>query len=183
MPCAVEVPPRPGTTMKKPARPILADGHVRFVGDYVAFIVADSLAAARDAAELVEVDYEGLPAIADTAGALATGAPLVWNDAPDNVCFDWEIGDATKTAAAFKRAAKVVRLSLVQNRLISNAMEPRNAIGDWDGNRSTLYALCQGVHHLLETLANEFLHVDPATLRVGTPDFGGGFGPKTILYP
>jgi carbon-monoxide dehydrogenase large subunit len=183
MPCPVDLPPRPGTTMKKPARPILADGRVRFVGDGVAFIVAESLAAARDAAELIEIDYQGLPAIADTMGALAKGAPLVWDDAPANLCFDWEIGDAKKTEARMKRADKVVRLTLVQNRLVSNAMEPRNAIGDWDGKRSTLYASCQGAHHLKETLANEILHIDPAALRAVTPDVGGGFGTKIFIYP
>ncbi|HUA51344.1 MAG TPA: xanthine dehydrogenase family protein molybdopterin-binding subunit [Candidatus Sulfotelmatobacter sp.] len=183
MPCPVDLPPRPGTTMQKPARPILADGRVRFVGDGVAFIVAESLAAARDAAELVEIDYQGLPAIADTAGALAAGAPLVWDDAPHNLCFDWEIGDAQKTDALFKQAAKTVQLTLVQNRLVSNAMEPRNALGDWDGKRSTLYASCQGAHHLRDTLANEILHIDPATLRAVTPDVGGGFGTKIFIYP
>ena len=183
MPCPVDLPPRPGTTMHKPARPILADGRVRFVGDGVAFVVAESLAAARDAAELIEIDYQGLPAIADTAGALATGAPLVWDDAPNNLCFDWEIGDAAKTEAAFQRADRVVHLTLVQNRLVSNAMEPRNALGDWDGKRSTLYASCQGAHHLRDTLANEILHIDPATLRTVTPDVGGGFGTKIFIYP
>src|SRR5271170_7406844 len=183
LPCPVDLPMRAGGTMRKPPRPILADGWVRHVGDGIAFIVADSLAAARDAAELIEVVYEGLPAIADTEGALAASAPLVWGEAPGNLCLDWEIGDAKKTEALLKQAAKVVRLTLVHNRLVSNAMEPRGALADWDGKRLTLYVSCQGSHGLRDTLASEILHVDPATLRVVTPDVGGGFGTKIFVYP
>ena len=183
LPCPVDLPMRDGGAMRKPPRPILAEGRVRHVGDGIAFIVAETIAAARDAAELVEVAYDGLPAIADTEGALAKGAPLVWDDAPGNLCLDWEIGDAKKTDALLKQAAKVVRLTLVHNRLVSNAMEPRGALADWDGNRLTLYVSCQGSHGLRDTLAGEILHVDPATLRVVTPDVGGGFGTKIFVYP
>jgi carbon-monoxide dehydrogenase large subunit len=183
LPCPIDLPTRDGAPMRKPPRPILADGRVRHVGDGVAFIVAESPAAARDAAELIEIDYQGLPAIADTAGALAKGAPPVWDDAPNNLCFDWEIGDAKQTDALLKRADKIVRLTLIQNRLVSNALEPRGALGDWDGKRSTLYASCQGSHLLQETLANDVFHIKPAALRVVTPDVGGGFGTKIFIYP
>ena len=183
LPCPVDLPMRDGSAMRKPPRPILADGTVRHVGDGIAFVVAETVAAARDAAELIEVVYQGRPAIADTEGALAAGAPLVWDQAPGNLCLDWEIGDAKKTAALLDQAAKVVRLTLVHNRLISNAMEPRNALADWDGKRLTLYVSCQGSHGLRDTLAGEILHVDPKSLRVVTPDVGGGFGTKIFVYP
>jgi carbon-monoxide dehydrogenase large subunit len=187
LPCPIDLPMRDGSAMRKPPRPILANGSVRHVGDGIAFIVAETVAAARDAAELVAIEYEGLPAIADTEGALAEGAPLVWDDAaghvPGNLCLDWEIGDAQRTAALLAQAAKVVRLTLVHNRLVSNAMEPRGALADWDGKRLTLYVSSQGSHGLRDVLAGEILHVDPKTLHVVTPDVGGGFGTKIFVYP
>ncbi|MGN6549619.1 MAG: xanthine dehydrogenase family protein molybdopterin-binding subunit, partial [Pararhizobium sp.] len=128
--------------------PILCDGEVRFVGDAIAFIVADSVAEARDAAELIEVDWDMGEAVAETAAALADGAPLVWPELKTNRVFTYKLGDAAKTADAFRKADHVTEIGFTNNRLISNYMETRAALGEWDpaAERFTLTVGSQGVH-------------------------------------
>jgi carbon-monoxide dehydrogenase large subunit len=185
MPCLAELENRNGTPRADTPRPILAKERVRHVGDPVALVVADSLDAARDAAEQIEVDYETLPAVTDTVGAAGDGAPQVWDHIPANVCFDWEDGDKAATDAAFQIASHVTRLEVVNNRLVSNAIEPRAAIGDYDpaSGRSTLYTPSQGVHFVLPQIADTILKIGESKLRVITPNVGGGFGTKAFLYP
>jgi len=173
-----------GKPMATPPRPALADGVVRHVGDPVAFVVAETDAQARDAAEAVAVDYEILPAVVDPHDAIAPGAAAVWPQAGNNICFDWEMGDRKATDAAFADARHVAKLSLVNNRVIVASMEPRAAIGDYDraNDRSVLYTPSQGVHSLQGQIADIFkLSLD--RVRVVTGDVGGGFGMKIFLFP
>jgi carbon-monoxide dehydrogenase large subunit len=172
-----------GSTMITPPRRLLARGIVRHVGDPVAFVVAETPAQARDAAELVVVDYEALPAITDAKAATAPRAPQLWPEAPTNTSFNWEKGDRASTDAAFEAAAHVVELDLINNRLVANPMEPRNAIGIWDGERFTLYSGTQGVHLVHRQLAHHIFHLPEDRFRVVTPDVGGGFGTKGFFYP
>ena len=182
LPCLAPIDNRDGSPMMLPPRPLLARGRVRHVGEPVAVVVAASLAAAKDAAELIVVDYEPLAAIVDTAGAAAPGAPTIWPEAPSNVAFRWHIGDEAKTADAFDRAAHITVLDLVNNRLVSNALEPRNAIATVEGGRYTLTCSNQGGHNIKSTLSHHVLNVPEDNIRVITPDVGGGFGPRYALY-
>jgi carbon-monoxide dehydrogenase large subunit len=183
--CPIPLDTRNGKPMVKPTRPLLQGDFVRYVGDPVAFIVAEALQQARDAAELVEVQYETLPATVSTAGAVEKGAPRVWKEAPGNLCFDWEIGDSKATEAAFAKAKRVIRLDLVNNRVVPSSMETRGALADYDAeaDRLTLYTSSQGSHGLRDAFAGEVLNIPPAKLRVVTPDVGGGFGMKIFPYP
>ena len=165
-----------------PTHDILAVDVVRHVGNPVAFVVAETLAEARDAAELVDIDYEALPSITDTKRATEAGAPLVWNGAPNNVAIKWQLGDRKATDAVFEQADHIVRVELVNNRLIVNSMETRAAIGDWDGKRFTLHTPSQGVHFIQSEIA-DILGIKTDELRVVTNDIGGSFGMKTMLYP
>ncbi len=176
---------RDGSPIAKPPRPVLARDRVRHVGDGVAMVVAETVAQAQEAAELINVDYEPLPAIADGAAALAPGAPQIWDEAPGNVAVDWEMGDRAAVEAAFAKAAHVTRLSLVNNRIVVNSMEPRGAIGAYDAEsgRYTLYTSSQGSHLVRDALADHVLKIPRDRLRVVTPDVGGGFGMKMIPYP
>jgi carbon-monoxide dehydrogenase large subunit len=164
--------------------PILCRDRVHHVGDAVAFIVAESRAQAQDAAELIEVDYDSEEAVADTRHALDKDAPLVWPELGSNKVVLNHIGDKEKTAAAFKKAASVTRIEFVNNRLITNYMEVRSAIGEWraDEDRYVLTTGTQGVHGVRDIIAKEALKVPPEKLRVVTPDVGGGFGTKTFAY-
>ena len=145
------------------------------------------LAAARDAAEAIEVDYEQLPAVTEAKDALAPGAPQLFDHIPGNLVFDWDndMGDAKATDAAFAKAARVVTLDLVNNRVVANSMEPRNAIADYDAasGRSTLYTATQGPHFVRDPLAEAVLKIAKDKLRVITPNVGGGFGMKAFVYP
>jgi len=185
IPCLAPVKNRDGSDRADTPRPILARGQVRHVGDPVAFVVAETLAQARDAAELIAVDYEELPAVVDTAAAAKPGAPRVWAHIADNVCFDWEMGDREATEAAFARAARTVKLELVNNRIVVNSMEPRGAVADYDARsgRSTLYSSTQGPHVIHGQIADMILKIGAAKLRVVTGDVGGGFGMKIFCYP
>ena len=185
IPCLVPLKNRDGSRMVAPPRPLLATDSVKHVGDAVAMIVAETLAQARDAADLVEVDYEMLPATVSTAGALQDGAAQVWPEAKNNICLDWEIGDRAAVDAAFARAAHVTRLEFVNNRIVVNSMEPRVAIGDYDKNddKYVLYTSSQGVHGLQRQLAGNIFKVPNHKVRVVTRDVGGGFGMKIFLYP
>ena len=183
LPCAAPVQNKDGTDMASPAHPVLADGAVHHVGDPVAFIVADTLKQARDAAELIQIDYDVLPSATDLATAMDLGVPTVWPDAKHNIVFDWEIGDKAATDAAFAGAAHVTKLTVVNNRIVVASMEARAAIADFDPatGRWTLYANTQG-GWLLKNLIGPLFNADPENFRIVTPDVGGGFGMKLFLY-
>ena len=171
--------------MKEPAHPVLVSDRVRHVGDHVAVVIAESLAQAKDAAEKIAVDYTVEPAAVEVAAALKPGAPQVWPDmAPGNVCFDWGLGDLAAVDAAFAKAARIVKLDLVNNRLIPNAMEPRAAIGEYDRatGEHTLYTTSQNPHVIRLLMGAFVLHIPEARLRVVAPDVGGGFGSKIYHY-
>jgi aerobic carbon-monoxide dehydrogenase large subunit len=183
IPFLTPLPNRDGSPCKAMPYPVLAANVVRHAGDAVAVIVAETPAQARDAGELVAIDYEPLPAAVNTLAALDRGQPLVWDEAPNNLHLDWEIGDKAATDKAFAGAKHVVALRLGNNRLVANSMETRNAIGDWDAGeqRYTLYASTQGSHPVRQMMAG-VLSVPENRIRVVTPDVGGGFGMKLFLY-
>jgi aerobic carbon-monoxide dehydrogenase large subunit len=185
LPCKVTVPNRDGSPMKIPSRPALAVERVRHVGDSVAIVVAQTLAQAREAAELIEIDYEPLPAVTDATAALEAGAPQVWPETPGNLGLDWELGDRRAAEALFARAAHVTRLTLVNNRVVVNSMEPRGVLAAYDRGteRFTVWSSTQGSHALRDWLAQSILHLPAERVRVITPDVGGGFGMKGFLYP
>lgn len=181
--CLIPLKQTDGTPLVTPPRPLLADGVVRHVGEAVAMVVAETIDAAHDAAELIVIDYEELPAVVDTTAASAAQSPQLWQEAPDNICFRWERGDRGKTNAAFERAARVVKQRLVNNRIIVNPLEPRAAIGQWDGERFTLHTPSQGPHMLRDQLADDIFKLPKDRFRVVTSDVGGSFGMKIFLYP
>ncbi|MGH7094549.1 MAG: xanthine dehydrogenase family protein molybdopterin-binding subunit, partial [Stellaceae bacterium] len=183
--CGWMVNSKDGSPMKEPPHPVLADGRVRHVGDPVAVIIGTSLVQARDAAEKVAVDYAVEPAVVDPAAAGKPGAPLVWPaEAPGNLCYDWSLGDLAATEAAIAKAARIVKLDLVNNRLIPNAMEPRAAIGEFDRatGEHTLFTTSQNPHVIRLLMGAFVLHIPEARLRVVAPDVGGGFGSKIYHY-
>ena len=171
-----------GSEVFSPTRDILALDTVRHVGNPVAFVVAETLRQAQDAADLVEVAYEPLPSITDTKRATEADMPQVWDGAPNNVAFTWQLGDRRATDAAFEKADHIVRLELINNRVVVNSMETRAAVGDWDGERFTLHTPSQGVHFLQKEVA-DILRITIDELRVVTNDIGGSFGMKTMIYP
>ena len=187
IPCVTPLTNRDGTPRHDTPRPVLAIGKVRHVGQPVALVVAESLAAARDAAEAIDVEYEPLPAVTEAKDAIAPGAPQLFENIAGNIVFDWdnETSDAKATDAAFAGAAHVVRLELVNNRVVVNSMEPRNAIGDYDpdSGRATLYTATQGPHFVRDPLAEAVLKIPKDELRLITPNVGGGFGMKAFVYP
>lgn len=176
---------RDGSALNAAARPVLVEDRARFVGDAVAVVVANTVREARDAADLVVVDYEALTAVTDPRAALAPGAPIVYEDAPGNVALDWEGGDAQAVDAAFARAAHVTRLDLVVNRVSAAPVEPRGATGEYDSasGRFTLHAPTQGSKAIQTDVASTGLVNDPRSLRVITPEVGGSFGMKIPAYP
>jgi carbon-monoxide dehydrogenase large subunit len=163
--------------------PILCRDRVQYVGDAVAFIVADSRAQAQDAADLIEVDYEAEEPVSGTATALDPSAPLVWPELGSNRAFLYHVGDKAKTEAAFARADRITRVEFVNNRLVCNYMEARAAIGEWNAaeDRFVLTTGSQGVHSMQKIITGVF-GIEKEKLRVVTPDVGGGFGPKTFVY-
>ena len=184
LPCAWPVTGKNSTPSKEPAHPALAQDKVRCVGDAVAFIVAESLIQARNAAEAIEVEYEPLPAAVGVLDALKPGAPAVFEDIPDNICCDWEVGDKHATEAAFKKAAHVARISLVNNRLVGNPMETRAVVAEYDRSRShyTMWTTSQFPHIVKLLMGNFVLNIPQHKLRVISPDVGGGFGVKQFHY-
>ncbi len=184
LPCGWGITSKDGSPMVEPGHPPIAAETVRYVGDQVAVIIAESRSLAKDAAELVEVDYEELPSVTDIASASAAGAPPVWDDAPGNICFDWEIGEAAAVEAAFANAAHVATIDVVNTRLIANAIEPRAAIGDYDSGRDeyTLYTTSQNPHVIRLLMGAYVLGIPEHKLRVIAPDVGGGFGSKIFHY-
>jgi len=185
IPCYTPITNRDGSTYYAPPRPALARGRVRHVGEPVVMVVAETLAQAKDAAEMVMVDLDPLPSVADTAGAVADGAPQIYDQASGNVCFDWGMGDEGETGAIFDQAAHVIELELVNNRVIANSMEGRACIASYDTarDRYDFWVSSQGVHGLQKNLANDILHVPTEKLHVMTTDVGGGFGMKIFMYP
>ena len=183
LPCAAPVQNKDGSAMASPGHPVLATDAVRHVGDPVAFIVAETAKQARDAAELIEVDYDLLPSATDLASAMEPGVPQVWPEAANNIVFDWEIGDKAATEAQFAKAAHVTRLTVVNNRIVVSSIEARASVADYDPatGRWTLYANTQG-GWLVKNLIGPLFGVDPEKFRVVTPDVGGGFGMKLFLY-
>jgi carbon-monoxide dehydrogenase large subunit len=172
----------PGVDIKIPVYPILAKDIVRHVGDAIAFVVADSLAAAKDAAEAVSVDWQPLPHVIGAIAALAPGAPRVWSDRPNNLAFETDLGDADATHAAFAQAARTVELTIVNQRLVTNYMDTRGVIAEYDGERYTLTLGSQGSHIIRDIICNDVLRIPPERMRVVTPDVGGGFGTKLFPY-
>jgi carbon-monoxide dehydrogenase large subunit len=184
LPCGWLINSKDGSPMKEPPHPVLAIDRVRHVGDPVAVVIADSLGQARDAAEKIAVDYAVEPAVVDVVAALKPGAPQVWPEAPGNVCYDWHLGDAAAVETAIGKAARIVKLDLINNRLVANAMEPRAAIGEYD--RATgehiLYTTSQNPHVIRLLMGAFVLHIPESKLRVVAPDVGGGFGSKIFHY-
>jgi aerobic carbon-monoxide dehydrogenase large subunit len=180
----IPVPNRDGSPMKTPTRHSLATDKVRFVGDPVAFVVAETLAQAKDAAETVVVDIDALPAVTDCREAAQPGAPLLFDDAPGNICVDYLYGDTAKVAEAFAEAAHVTRLRLVSNRIVVCAMEPRSALAEYDAKADRYILRCgnQGAFGLKHQMA-DLLKIKPDQMRILTGNVGGSFGMKGSPYP
>ena len=183
LPCGWLIHSKDGTPMKEPAHPVLAQGKVRHVGDQVALVVAETLLQARDAAELIEVDYEELPAVIDIGKADGAGSS-VHDDVANNVCYDWGHGNKDAVDAAFAKAHKVTKLSFANNRLVPNAMEPRcaNAVYTRHDESYTLYVANQNPHVERLLMCAFVLGLPESKVRVIAPDVGGGFGSKIFLY-
>ncbi len=183
IPCTAQV--ATVTPMIVPPRPALARARVRHVGDPVAFVVAETEAQARDAAEAVVVHYRPLPGVTDAPAAVAPDAPLLWDEAPGNISFRFHKGDRAAMDAAFARAAHVVTLELVNNRLIIAPVETRGAIGLFDAASDRLHLILSGasVHGIRDVLADAIFRLPRARVRVSAPDVGGGFGIKNAVYP
>ena len=185
MRCALPLKNRDGSPLTNIDRPSLATDKVRFVGDPVAFVVAESKAAAKDGAEAVFLDIDILPAVTEASAGAAPGAPQLYDHVPGNVVLDFQFGDAAKVEEAFARAAHVTRLPIRNNRVVVCAMEPRSAIGEFDAatGRYTLHVGSQGVFGLRAQMANEILKVPVDKVRILTGNVGGSFGMKASAYP
>ncbi len=182
--CGWMIHSKDGSPMKAGPHPALAQGKVRYVGDHVAVVIAESYAEAKDAAEKIVVDYDVLAAVAETGAARTVGGEPVHEVAPDNTVFEFHLGNKDATEAAFARAAHVTKIDLVNNRLIPNAMEPRAAVGDYDSGTGgfTLYTTSQNPH-VARLVLSAFIGIAPEhKLRVIAPDVGGGFGSKIFIY-
>ena len=184
-PAADMIKNRDGSDIYKTTRHLIAQERVRYVGDTVAMVIAETPDQAQDAAELIMVDYGELPVIADTEGASDPSSPVIWEENGSNIAYDWELGDEAAVKDGFEKAHHVTKLRLINNRIVVNAMEPRAALGEYDASRDhyTLYTGCQGVHGLRNFIASYSLGIDPTQLRVVSDDVGGGFGMKTFNYP
>ncbi len=184
LPCGWQIHNKDGSPMAEPPHPVLAIGKVRHVGDPVAVVIAETKQQAKDAAELIEIDYTDLPAAATMPQALAAGAPAVHDDVPSNLCYDWHIGEKAVIDGIFASAHKIVKLDLTNNRLVPNAMEPRAALGDFDTSSGdyTLYTTSQNPHVIRLLMGAFVLHIPENKLRVVAPDVGGGFGSKIYHY-
>jgi len=182
LPCTVPVASL--QPMIVPPRHALATDRARHVGDPIAFVVAESRDAARNAAEAVVVDYDVLPSVVDARAALQDGAPQLWDQAPGNLSYRFQKGDAAAVQAAFANAAHTVELTLINNRIVISALEPRGAIGSYDEAQGFhLQFSGAGVHALKSQLAETVFRVPASRMRVSCPDVGGGFGVKNALYP
>ncbi len=181
LPCLFNLPDEPFTG---PPYPILARDVVRHVGDAVAFVVAETVEQARDALEAIEVEWTPLPAVVGLVNAVKKGAPQVWPDHPGNVLFDTSIGDKTATEAAFAKAHAVAEISIVNPRIVTNYMETRAVVCEYDAKRDhlTLTIGSQGSHRLRDILCQNVLNIPVEKMRVICPDVGGGFGTKLFPY-
>ena len=184
LPCLAPLPNSDKSQTPLKPCPVMADGEAFHVGDIVAMVVAEGEREARDGAEAIGVDWEPLEAVVDMTAAIEDGAPQLFSGAPRNTAYDTHIGDPDKTAAVFAKAAHVVALKVVNNRVIANYMETRGAIGEYDpgSQRFLLNVGSQGVHAFRDTIAEQILKVPKKSLRVVTNDVGGGFGTKSILH-
>ena len=182
-PIAVPRQKRDGSPMFTAPRSALSRDHVRLVGDEVAFIVAESYAQAKDAAELIEMDYETLPSVTATVDAIKPGAPAVWEECPDNECFFFELGNKDAVETAFATAYHITKIDYHVNRISANAMEPRISIGDYDRRleRYTLHTSTQSVHGIRDHVAS-IMNLPPSKIRVIAGDVGGAFGMKGDIY-
>jgi carbon-monoxide dehydrogenase large subunit len=185
LPCLVPMPGKDGSATLTAPYPALARERVRHVGDAVALVVADSLTQARDAAELVMIDYAPLDSVTNAAAALNPGAPQLHDEIPGNLSLTWAQGDEAATARAFAQAHKVVKLELINNRVVVNAMETRGCLADFDAatGRFTLHTGSQGLMRLGQQLREQILKIGPDQLHLITGDVGGGFGMKIFAYP
>ncbi|MCB9943733.1 MAG: xanthine dehydrogenase family protein molybdopterin-binding subunit [Geminicoccaceae bacterium] len=183
VPCLIENNPKTGVARNDAPHPVLCRDKVCYVGDNIAFVVAETLAQARDAAELIEVDFDELPAVVNTHDAADSGQPQVHDSAPGNVAFNWHIGNKDETDAAFSSASHVTKVELINNRLICNAMEPRAAVAEFDAKsgKLTVHTCTQGGWAFKDALADN-LGMESENVRVLTPDVGGGFGMKAMFY-
>jgi len=174
-----------GSPMFVPPRPLLARERVRFVGDPVAMVLAETLDQARDAAEFIEIDYEALPQVTETAAAVALDPPAVWEACPDNICFVTEIGDRAATDAGFAAADHIASLDLPITRVAPSPMEPRAALGEYDPaqDRYTLHTGTQRPHDNRHVITQNVLKIPEHKLRVVSVDMGGGFGMRSAVYP
>ncbi|PWS35756.1 carbon monoxide dehydrogenase [Falsiroseomonas bella] len=185
-PVQIEVPARAGTPpLYCPPRRILQTDAVRFVGDPVVAVVAETRSQAEDALELVEIEYEMLPAATDTGSALDPATPVIWPERGSNLCVEWSNGREEQADAAFAAAAHVAKVRLVQNRVVGNPMEPRVAIGVWNAEkeRYELTSPTQGMFRVRDPMARDILKVPADKLRVMSPDTGGGFGLRSKCFP
>jgi aerobic carbon-monoxide dehydrogenase large subunit len=183
IPCLAVLTSRDGSKMAQPPHNLLASDRVRTVGDAVAVVVAETAKQAKDAADLVMVDYDVLPSVTDTADALKSKA-TIWDEAPNNQVFDWENGDSEAVDTAFGKAAHVTKIDLINNRVVVASMEPRGALGQYDEKtgRYTLHTPCQHVH-MMRDMVSGSLGAEADQVRVVSPDVGGGFGMKVFVYP
>ena len=182
--CNLPLKSRDGSPIRYTPRPALATDKVRFVGDPVACVVAKTVAQAKDAAEAVGLDIEPLPAVMSAREAAQPGAPVLYDEVPDNVCLDYHYGDSAKVAAAFAGAAHVLKLPMVNQRLVVNSIEPRAAIGEYDkaAEKWTLHSCSQGVFGL-KNMMRDILGAKPEQVRILTGNVGGSFGMKAASYP
>jgi aerobic carbon-monoxide dehydrogenase large subunit len=184
LPCGWLITGTDGKPMNEPPHPVLAQGKVRYVGDQVALVIAETQHQAKDAAELIEVDYEVLLAVVNCVDALKAGAPQIHEQAPGNKCYTWALGDKAAVDAAFAKAAHVSKLDIVNNRLVPNAIEPRCALASYDRSADayTLYVSNQNPHVERLLMTAFVLGLPETKVRVIAPDVGGGFGSKIYLY-
>jgi carbon-monoxide dehydrogenase large subunit len=184
LPCGWLITSVDGTPMKEPPHWVLAKGKVRYVGDHVALVIAETANQAKDAAEQIEVDYEVLPAVVNPADALKAGAPQIHDEAPGNKCYTWALGDKAAVDAAFAKAAHVTKIDIVNNRLVPNAIEPRAAVASYtrSDDSYTLYTTTQNPHVERLLMCAFVLGLPEHKMRVIAPDVGGGFGSKIYLY-
>jgi aerobic carbon-monoxide dehydrogenase large subunit len=184
LPCGWLITGSDGKPMNEPPHPVLAQGKVRYVGDAVALVIAETVDQAKDAAEAIVVDYDVLPAVVNVVDALQPGAPQLHEQAPGNKCYTWALGDRSAVEAAFAKAAHVTKLDIVNNRLVPNAIEPRAALASYNraDDAYTLYVTSQNPHVERLLMTAFVLGLPEHKVRVIAPDVGGGFGSKIYLY-
>ena len=184
LPCGWLITGTDGKPMNEPPHPVLAQGKVRHVGDPIALVIAETPHEAKDAAELIDVDYEVLPAVVNCVAALKPGAPQIHEQAPGNKCYTWALGDKAAVDAAFAKAAHVAKVDIVNNRLVPNAIEPRAAVASYSraDDAYTLYVANQNPHVERLLMTAFVLGLPETKVRVIAPDVGGGFGSKIYLY-